>query len=87
MAPPCVCNIRFLLQIVLEVACYALVQVDALVATHVVSLAWIDVEVGLGIGSDASLQERVGMLWHYRWVVKANDDLQPAFQVFSLVNE
>lgn len=49
-----------------------------LMAPHVVALAWIDIEVRLGAGSDTGLQEAVGMLRHYGGVIEANDDLKTA---------
>lgn len=54
---------------VVEVAGDAFVEVYALVAAHVVGLARIYEEVGLGAGSDARFQERVGVLWEHHWVV------------------
>ena len=46
-----------LLQVVVEVAGDAFVEVYALVAAHVVGLAWIYEEIGLGAGGDARFQE------------------------------
>ena len=47
-----------ILQIVLEILCDALVQVDAGMAPHVVLLARVGEEVGLGAGLDAGIEER-----------------------------
>ena len=58
-----------------------------MVAAHVVGLAWIYEEVGLGAGGDARFQERVGVLWEHHGVVQALNDLQAAFQVFRLVEQ
>ena len=62
-------------------------QVHALVAHHVVALARIDVEIGLRSGGDAGFQETVGMLGNYRRVIEADDDLQAALEVGSLVDQ
>lgn len=74
-------------QIVLKVACDALVQVHALVAHHVVALAGIDVEVGLGAGSNARVEETVGMLRHHSRIVETDDDLQATLEVLGLVDK
>ena len=76
-----------LLQVILEVACDAFVEVDALVAAHVVALTGIYIEVGLGVGTDTGFEEGVSVLWYYGGVVETDYDLQPALQVFSLVDE
>lgn len=52
-----VCLFSLLLQVVVEVAGDAFVEVYALVAAHVVGLAWIYEEIGLGAGGDARFQE------------------------------
>lgn len=52
-----VCFRGRLLQVVVEVAGDAFVEVYALVAAHVVGLAWIYEEIGLGAGGDARFQE------------------------------
>ena len=54
-------------------------QVYALMATHVVGLARIDEEIGLGTHGNASLEERVAVLREHRRVVEALDDLQFAY--------
>ncbi len=64
-----------LLQPVLKVLRYALVQVNALVARHVVPLAWVDEEVGLLAGLYAGLKELQRVLRHHGWVVGADDYL------------
>ena len=46
-----------LLQVVLEVLGDPFVKVDALVSRHVVTLTWINEEVGLGAGFGTSIQE------------------------------
>ena len=73
-----------LAEVIVEVAGDALVQVHALVSTHVVPLARIDIEVGLGASGNTGLEERISMLRHYRGIVEADNNLQPAFQVFCL---
>ena len=75
-----------LFEVVVEVAGDALVEVDALVAHHVVALAGIDVEVGLGTGGDTGFKEAVGVLGHNGGVVEADDDLQAAFEVGSAMD-
>ena len=50
-------------------------QVNALVAHHVVPLSRIDIEVGLCSGGDAGFEETVGMLWHYSWIIKTDNNL------------
>lgn len=52
-----VCLFSLLLQVVVEVAGDAFVEVYALVTAHVVGLAWIYEEVGLRAGGDARFQE------------------------------
>ena len=64
-----VCLLSLLLQVVVEVADDAFVEVYALVTAHVVGLAWVYEEVGLGAGGDARFQERVGVLWEHHGVV------------------
>lgn len=62
-------------------------QVYALMATHVVRLARIDEEIGLGTHGNASLEERVAVLREHRRVVEALDDLQFALEVLGLGQE
>ena len=62
-------------------------QVYALMATHVVGLARIDEEIGLGTNGNASLEERVAILREHRRVVEALDDLQFALEVLGLGQE
>lgn len=56
-------------------------------AHHVVTLTGIDVEIGLGSGGDAGLEEAVSMLGNDGRIVKADDDLEAALEVLSLVDE
>ena len=62
-------------------------QVHALMTAHVVTLTGIDEEVGLGAGCDTGLEEAVGMLGHNGGVIEADNNLQAALQVTSLVDE
>ena len=62
-------------------------QVYALMATHVVGLARIDEESGLGTHGNTSLEERVAVLREHRRVVEALDDLQFALEVLGLGQE
>ena len=50
-------------------------QMDGLMTTHVVGLTRIDEEVGLSASFGACIDERQGMLRHYRRVVHTDDDL------------
>ena len=68
-------EVEILLQIVVEIACDALVQVHALVACHVMALAGIDKEVGLRVGANTCLKERIGVLRHNSGIVETDDDL------------
>ena len=77
--------IEFLLQIVEEVLADALMQVSALMTSHVMRLAWIYEEVGLGASGDASLEEGEAVLRHYSHVVQALDNLELALEVLRLV--
>ena len=80
-------GIYSLLQVVLKVAGDALVKMDAGVASHVVLLAGIGEEVGLGATLDAGIEERQAVLGHDGVVVIARDDLQAALQTVGLVDE
>ena len=51
------------------------------------ALAGIDKEVGLSVGANTCLKERIGMLWHNSGIVETDDDLQTALEVLSLVDE
>ena len=62
-------------------------QMSALMASHVVRLARIDEEVGLGTGCDTCLQEGEAVLWHYGHIVQALDNLQLTLQVLGLIEQ
>ena len=66
---------RYLLEIIEEIIADALMQVSALMTSHVVRLARIDEEVWLGACCDASLEEGEAVLWHYSHIVQALDNL------------
>ncbi len=51
-------------------------QMDGGMTTHVVLLAGIGEEVGLGAGLDAGIEEREAMLGHDGIVVVARDNLE-----------
>ena len=62
-------------------------QVYAGMASHVVSLARVGIEVGLRTGLDTGIEERQTVLRHHGRIVIAGDDLQPPLQVLGLVEE
>ena len=74
-----------LFQMVFKVACDDIVQVYAVAACHVVSVAWIDEEVGVGVGIDAGAHEGEGVLGHTDRVVSAVDDEEAAFEVLAII--
>ena len=76
-----------LFQMVFKVACDDIVQVYAVAACHVVSVAWIDEEVGVGVGIDAGAHEGEGVLGHTDRVVPAVDDEEAAFEVLGFVEQ
>ena len=80
-------NSIFLFQIVFKVLCDTFVQVHTVVSGHVMALARIGKEVGLGARFSTGFQERQGMLWHNGGIVIANDNLEFAFQVLGLADE
>ena len=57
---------RYLLEIIEEIIADALMQMSALMTSHVVRLARIDEEVWLGACCDASLEEGKAVPWHIR---------------------
>lgn len=85
MVTPLVSSILF--QIILKILCDSLMQMHRRVSHHVVSLTRIDEEVRLGACLHASIKELQGMLWHDCRVVHADDYLQLALQVLSLVKQ
>ena len=78
---------RYLLEIIEEIVADALMKMSALMASHVVRLARIDEEVGLGTGCDTCLQEGEAVLWHHGHIVQALDNLQLALQVLGLIEQ
>lgn len=78
---------RYLLEIIEEIIADALMQMSALMTSHVVRLARIDEEVWLGACCDASLEEGEAVLWHYGHIVQALDNLQLALQVLCLIEQ
>ena len=78
---------RYLLEIIEEIVADALMKMSALMASHVVRLARIDEEVGLGTGCDTCLQEGEAVLWHHGHVVQTLDNLQLALQVLGLIEQ
>ena len=76
-----------LLQIVLEVLGDALVEMDAGMASHIVFLAWIGKEIGLGASLDAGVEEGETVLGNNGVVVVTSNDLKLAFQVLGLADE
>ena len=52
-----------LFQIILEILCDALMQVNALVTHHIVTLARISEEVRLSAGLAAGIEEHEAVLW------------------------
>ena len=52
----------FLLEVIFKVSRDDMVQMDAVGACHVVSVAGIDEEVGVGVGIDAGAHEGEGVL-------------------------
>ena len=78
---------QVLLQIVEEVIADALMQVSALVTSHVMRLAWVDEEVWLCTCCDTCLQEGEAMLWYDSHVVQALDNLELALEVLRLVEQ
>lgn len=75
--------LRCLFQVIIEVAADALMQVHRLVPAHVVRLAWVDEEVGLGAGFNAGLEERQGVPRYAGLVVVADDNLEAVFRFFA----
>ena len=68
-------------EMVFEVACDALVEVDHVATGHVVALSGIDEVVGLCAGIFAGAEEGEGVLEHAGGVVVADDDLQSTFEL------
>ena len=64
-----------------------MVQMDAVGACHVVSVAGIDEEVGVGVGIDAGAHEGEGVLGHADGVVAAVDDEEAPFEVLGFVEQ
>ena len=58
-------------------------QMHTLVSHHVVSLAWIDEEVGLCASFGTCVDERQGVLGNNRRVVHTDDNLQFALEVLG----
>ena len=76
-----------LFEVVLKVLRDTLMQVYALVSHHVVTLARVGKEVGLGTRLDALLDEHEAVLRYHRGVVISSDNLQLALQVLGLGKE
>ena len=70
---------------VFEVACDGVVEVYAVSTLHVVSIARIGEEVGVGVGIDAGTHEGEGMLRHTHGVISSVDDEKAALEVLRLV--
>ena len=64
-----------LLQVILKILSYSLVQVHALMPHHVVSLARVSEEVGLGTSLDALLDEHKTVLRYYGRIIVSCDNL------------
>ena len=78
---------QVLLQIVEEVIADALMQVSALVTSHVMRFAWVYEEIWLCTCCDTCFQEGEAMLWYYSYIVQALDNLQLTLQVLSLIEQ
>ena len=50
-----------------------MVEVDAVGSLHVVSVAWVGEEIGVGAGIDAGSNEGEGVLRYAGWVVASID--------------
>ena len=64
----------------------AFVEMHRGMAAHVVLLAWVGKEVGLGTSLDTGIEEGEAVLRHDGIVVVARDNLQLALQVLRLVD-
>ena len=62
-------------------------QVRGLMASHVVWLTRIYKEIRLRSVLNALFDECESVLWNYDWIVKANDNLKFAFEVFGFWQE
>ena len=65
----------FLFQIIFKVLCNPFVEMNTLVSSHIVWFTRIDEEVGLSALLDTLSDERQAVLWHYRFVVSALNNL------------
>ena len=64
---------------VFEIACDDIVQMNTVSTHHVVTIARIGEEVGIGVGIDASTHEGEGVLRHADRVVPSVDDEETTF--------
>ena len=71
-------------EVIVEVACDALMQMYHVLASHVVSLSGVYEVVGLRAGIGGGAEEGQTVLQYAGGIVVANDDLQAAFEISCL---
>ena len=66
---------------VFKIACNAFIQVDTIASEHIMAVARIHKEIGLGPGINAGTEETDAVLRDTSGVIGANDHFQASFQI------